>query len=86
MSKARFSFGVLNLRKETFNKFMCTGTILISSTFMHQKNRNVLNSIYFQLFDLEKDIREQNSLKVLNIEIQLKTNLLKWEEEAIPTY
>ncbi len=42
----------------------------------------------FQLFNIEKDISEKNNLidHGLEIEIELKNNLSKWEEEAVPTY
>ncbi|QVY65589.1 sulfatase [Polaribacter sp. Q13] len=42
----------------------------------------------FQLFNVTKDISEQNDLIGTGLEIEqtLKTNLLNWEKEAVPTY
>jgi arylsulfatase A-like enzyme len=42
----------------------------------------------FQLFDVEKDISEQNNLigKGLKIEETLKKDILNWEAEAVPAY
>ena len=42
----------------------------------------------FQLFNVEKDISEQNNLigKGLKIEETLKKDILNWEKEAVPVY
>ena len=42
----------------------------------------------FQLFNVDKDISEQNNLigKGLVIEKTLKEDILNWEKEAVPAY